>query len=116
MTLDDAIVKEQEIIQAYKDTLKYCTTERGVNTANRVIDKCTQYQEWFKELKDLKTEPKYGTWDFIGDQCFSCSSCGEVYTQKQFEILQNHTYESIFPKFCPHCGAIKIVDKRLESE
>ena len=46
-----------------------------------------------------------GEWIFVGDNMFQCTSCGEVYSTRQFEMMRNRTTDPLFPKGCPHCGA-----------
>lgn len=51
------------------------------------------------------SERKRGKWDFIGDQMFRCTCCGEVYSQQEFESLVHFSKDSLFPGYCPNCGA-----------
>lgn len=46
---------------------------------------------------------KKGKWEFIGYGCYACSECGEVYTVRQFEAINNHR-DNIFPNGCPNCA------------
>jgi len=46
-----------------------------------------------------------GKWDFIGNNIFCCVKCGALYTQDQFNAIQNYKADSYFPDYCPNCGA-----------
>ena len=61
------------------------------------------------ELPSVKPQERTGHWIFEGNQCFSCSSCGRIYTQKAFEYLKLHKDDPDFPNNCPNCG-IRMVD------
>lgn len=45
---------------------------------------------------------KKGRWEFIGYGCYACSECGQIYTVRQFEAINNHR-DNRFPKGCPNC-------------
>jgi hypothetical protein len=63
----------------------------------------------FVKLTDLRGLPsvapikKKGRWEFIGYGCYACSECGEVYTVRQFEAINNYR-DNRFPKGCPNCA------------
>lgn len=57
-----------------------------------------------KEQPPVTPKPRTGHWDFFGDNCFSCTECGEVYSLEQFNALKNYKDDE-FPKWCPNCGA-----------
>lgn len=46
---------------------------------------------------------KKGKWEFIGYGCYACSECGQVYTVRQFEAINNYR-DNRFPKGCPNCA------------
>lgn len=56
-------------------------------------------------LHSDNSERKRGKWDFIGDQMFRCTCCGEVYSQQEFESIVHFIKDSLFPGYCPNCGA-----------
>ena len=58
-----------------------------------------------RELPSAQPERKKGKWDFIGWQMFQCSECKHTFTQGFLEGWGEYTYESLFPPFCPNCGA-----------
>lgn len=60
-----------------------------------------EYEEMTKPLDE--EIHKKGKWKFIGDNCFMCSECGEVYTVNQFKLINNYR-DNRFPKGCPNCG------------
>lgn len=71
-----------------------------------------------EQLKDLGyglgEKPKTGHWIFEGNQCFSCSSCCRIYTQKAFEYLKLNKDDSDFPNNCPNCGCRMVVPQESE--
>lgn len=82
----------------------YPPVKEAYATAARRID----------EIKATDVQPvKHGEWDFQGYQLFKCTNCKEIFTQNQFEAMQNHINqeEFTFPNFCPNCGARMDGDK-----
>lgn len=72
---------------------------------DRVNITVEELQKFIDAIKALKQEPcKVGKWEYIGDNCFKCTECGEVYTMDQFNAINNYC-DSRFPKGCPNCGA-----------
>ena len=62
------------------------------------------FNKWiFDKCLKLLEERKKGKWEFIGDNCFKCSECGEVYTVDQFNHINNYC-NNRFPKACPNCA------------
>ena len=58
-----------------------------------------------ERLPSARPERKKGKWDFTGWQMFQCSECKHTFTQEFLEGWSEYTYESLFPPFCPNCGA-----------
>ena len=94
-----------ELARAISD--ERCCISRGRSTATIMQD--------ILDLPPVTPQPKTGHWIFEGNQCFSCSSCGRIYTQKAFEYLKLHKDDPDFPNNCPNCGA-KMVEKQERSE
>ena len=49
--------------------------------------------------------PKLSEWKFIGDNLFKCNACGYIANTKWLEDWKQKTTDTIFPNFCPNCGA-----------
>ena len=56
-------------------------------------------------LCDLPSAQKKGHWNFVGDNLFKCTCCGEMYTTQQLNGLRVYDKDPYCPFFCPHCGA-----------
>ena len=49
--------------------------------------------------------PKLSEWKFVGDNLFKCNVCGYIADAKWLEDWKQKTTDTIFPNFCPNCGA-----------
>lgn len=49
--------------------------------------------------------PKLSEWKFVGDNLFKCNACGYIADAKWLEDWKQKTTDTIFPNFCPNCGA-----------
>jgi rubrerythrin len=58
-------------------------------------------ESYMSAMPPVAPTQKKEKWEFVGDNCFKCSKCGEVYTIDQF----NYIIDNKFPKGCPNCGA-----------
>ena len=56
-------------------------------------------------VKNIPSAQKKGHWNFVGDNLFKCTCCGEMYTTQQLNGLRVYDKDPYCPFFCPHCGA-----------
>ena len=61
--------------------------------------------ELFGISEQLPSAQKKGHWNFVGDNLFECTCCGEMYTTQQLNGLRVYDKDPYCPFFCPHCGA-----------
>ena len=58
-----------------------------------------------QDVLDCPSAQKKGHWNFVGDNLFKCTCCGEMYTTQQLNGLRVYDKDPYCPFFCPHCGA-----------
>ena len=80
--------------------------ENAINSIPSADTDISEYSDklWRNAYERGKADRPQGEWNFIGDNLFECTSCGEVYSTRQFEMMRNRTTDPLFPKGCPHCG------------
>ena len=94
------LINRQTVIDAVHEELDECLIwdESGEFTANEV-------ERIIYTLPSIQPEREKGMWDSIGYQQFRCTRCFAEYTQKQLEGMKAYLSDSIFPNYCPECGA-----------
>ena len=68
---------------------------------------CHEYEHrhFLHILYKLPSAQKKGHWNFVGDNLFKCTCCGEMYTTQQLNGLRVYDKDPYCPFFCPNCGA-----------
>ena len=109
MTLDEAIIYEDEILKGFEKAEKVVAVTQG---EYEFIACHRQLAEWLRELKQYK-EQDQGEWIKIqsGDEKFPesivCSRCnGENSYFNEWDEHSNPISKTfITSKYCPNCGA-----------
>ena len=73
--------------------------QNGIDETN-FLDRCAIDMA----IEALK-EQKQGKWEFVGDNCFMCKTCGYVADANWLREWRTHTDDSEYPTACPNCGA-----------
>lgn len=100
---NDTLHNIDKKVESYRKILKH-----------PVVKRIMDMDEEQEQIDSVTPQPKMGRWIFEGNQCFSCSSCGRIYTQKIFECLKLHKYDSDFPNNCPNCGTRMVEPQESE--
>lgn len=64
-----------------------------------------RYKMFENVIDKIPSAQKKGHWNFVGDNLFKCTCCGEMYTTQQLNGLRVYDKDPYCPFFCPHCGA-----------
>ena len=92
--MDDLISRQAAI-----DALNKMKIYRPLDSDRYVISDC------LNKIVNLPSAQKKGHWNFVGDNLFKCTCCGEMYTTQQLNGLRVYDKDPYCPFFCPHCGA-----------
>lgn len=116
MRCEDCISR-QAVLDMWRKIICYDRTcpyrDEGRCTETFCDFKLFEYE--INHMPPVKPQERTGYWIFEGNQCFSCSSCGRIYTQKAFEYLKLHKDDSDFPNNCPNCGC-HMIEEQERSE
>lgn len=102
---DMAIKSLEQTIDKEKMIEDYCDEQYAVysdRTKQRAFG-AKKVGALINELPPVTPTRKKGKWEYVGDNCFKCSECGEVYTVDQFNHINNYC-DNRFPKGCPNCA------------
>ena len=105
----DDLIKRQPILDSYKRICDICGNDKKYGGA--ICGAC-YLGDAISIVEDAPSAQKKGQWNFVGDNLFKCTCCGEMYTTQQLNGLRVYDKDPYCPFFCPHCGA----DMRKEGE